>query len=214
VDGLAYDRWGYGLSEPFDRPRTSRYLHDEAYDAMPDVLRAAGIGQAVLFGHSDGGSIALLFAARFPELTAGVISEAAHVFVEEVTLEGIRAAVSAYAENDLRQRLARHHREKTDRVFSAWADSWLSPGFRSWNIQTDIEGLTAPLLLLQGEADAYGSVAQLDAIEATVQGPVERAMLPDCGHVPHHEQRKAVLELAAGFVGRRLSMTSRPALRM
>lgn len=202
MDGLAYDRWGYGLSDPFDRPRTVRYLHDEALDALPDVLHAAGIEQAVLVGHSDGGSIALLFAARFPELTAAVISEAAHVLVEEVTLEGIRAAVRAYADTDLRQRLVRHHREKTDRVFSAWADCWLSPEFRDWNIEKDIRGITAPLLLIQGQADVYGTMAQIDAIAAAGNGPVERALVTGCGHVPHHERRDEVLALMAEFVER------------
>ncbi len=204
MDGLVYDRWGYGLSEPFDRPRTVRYLHDEAWDALPDVLDAAGIASTVPVGHSDGGSIALLFAARFPQRTAAVISEAAHVFVEEITLDGIRAAARSFADTDLRQRLVRHHREKTDRVFSAWADCWLSPPFRDWNIERDIRGITAPLLLVQGRTDAYGSTAQLDAIAAAAKGPVERAM-PDCGHVPHHERRDEVLELMAQFVERRLS---------
>lgn len=213
MDGLAWDRWGYGLSEPFDRPRTVRYLHDEAWDALPEVLNAAGVGRAVLVGHSDGGSIALLFAARFPELTAAVISEAAHVFVEEITLDGIRAAVRAFAGTDLRQRLVRHHREKTDRVFSAWADCWLSPPFRGWNIEQDIRGITAPLLLIQGEADVYGSIAQLDAIEAAAKGPVERAMLPGCGHVPHRERRDEVLELMVGFVERRLSTGTEPSCK-
>ena len=205
MDGLAWDRWGHGLSEPFDRPRTIRYLHDEAWDALPDVLDAAGVARAVLVGHSDGGSIALLFAARFPDRTAAVISEAAHVFVEEITLDGIRAAARAFAGTDLRQRLVRHHREKTDRVFSTWADCWLSPPFREWNIEQDIQGLAAPLLLIQGEAAAYGSNAQLDAIEAAANGPVERAVLPGCGHVPHHERRTEVLELIADFVERWLS---------
>lgn len=213
MDGLAWDRWGYGLSEPFDRPRTVRYLHDEAWDALPEVLNAAGVGRAVLVGHSDGGSIALLFAARFPELTAAVISEAAHVFVENITLDGIRAAARAFAGTDLRQRLVRHHREKTDRVFSAWADCWLSPPFRGWNIEQDIRGITAPLLLIQGEADVYGSIAQLDAIEAAAKGPVERAMLPGCGHVPHRERRDEVLELMVGFVERRLSTGTEPSCK-
>jgi pimeloyl-ACP methyl ester carboxylesterase len=208
MHGLVYDRWGHGLSEPFDRPRTVRYLHDEAYDALPEVLHAAGIGSAVLVGHSDGGSIALLFAARHPELTAAVVSEAAHVFVEEMTLDGIRAAVRAFADTALRRRLARHHREKTDSVFSAWADCWLSPEFRHWNIEADIRGLRSPLLLVQGEADAYGSVTQLDAIEAAAAGPVERLLLPDCGHVPHHERRDEVVETMAKFVERWLDVLS------
>lgn len=202
MEGLAWDRWGYGLSEPFDRPRTVRYLHDEAYDALPDALHTAGVERAVLVGHSDGGSIALLFAARFPEATAAVVSEAAHVFVEEETLAGIRAAVDAYAHTDLKQRLARHHREKTGRVFSHWADCWLSPPFRHWNIEADIRGLRAPLLLIQGADDAYGTTAQLDAIAAAAEGTVKRVLLPGCGHVPHHEQRQAVVDLMAGFIGR------------
>jgi pimeloyl-ACP methyl ester carboxylesterase len=201
-EGVVHDRWGYGRSEPHDRPRTPRYLHEEAELFLPAVLDALGIPKAALFGHSDGGTIALLFAAACPERTAAVVTEAAHVFVEEVTLAGIRAAVAAYAATDLPRRLARYHGDKTDTVFRAWHETWLSPGFRDWNIEAELRGVRAPTLVLQGEDDEYGTPAQVAAIAAGIKGPVEMALLPNCAHVPHHQARAAVLELAAGFLER------------
>jgi len=203
-EGVVYDRWGYGRSEPLDRPRTPRYLHEEAELFLSAVLDGLGISNAVLFGHSDGGTIALLFAAAWPERTAAVVTEAAHVLVEEITLAGIRAAVAAYAATDLRRRLARYHGDKTDTVFRAWHETWLSPGFRDWNIEAELRRIGAPTLVLQGEDDEYGTPAQVAAIAAGVAGPVETALLPGCAHVPHHQARAAVLELAAGFLERRL----------
>ena len=200
LDGLVYDRWGYGLSDPFDRPRTVRYLHDEAFEALPDVLDAAGIADPLPVGHSDGGSIALLYAARYAGRCRAVIAEAPHVFVEEVTLAGIRDAVVAWEKGELRAGLTRHHREKTERVFHAWADNWLSPGFRAWDITAELAELRCPVLLVQGEDDAYGTEAQLTAIAQAVRGPVETAMLPDCGHVPHQQARDATLARMTRFI--------------
>jgi pimeloyl-ACP methyl ester carboxylesterase len=204
-EGVVYDRWGYGRSEPLDRPRTPRYLHEEAELSLPAVLDALAIPKAALLGHSDGGTIALLFAAACPERTAAMITEAAHVFVEEVTLAGIRAAVAAYAATDLPRRLARYHGDKTDTVFRAWHETWLSPGFRDWNIEPELRHVRAPTLVLQGEDDEYGTPAQVAAIAAGIKGPVETALLPNCAHVPHLQARAAVLERAAGFLEQRLA---------
>ena len=126
LDGLAYDRPGHGRSAEAEQARTSRYLHREAYDVLPVVLDEAAATQPILLGHSDGGTIALLFAARYPRRCAAVITEAAHVFVEEPTLAGIRAVALAWGRTDLRERLARHHGDKTEALFRAWADTWLS----------------------------------------------------------------------------------------
>lgn len=200
--GLVYDRWGYGGSEPLDRPRTARYLHDEAERFLPEVLAATGVERPVLIGHSDGGSIALLYAAAFPDRPVALVTEAAHVFVEPETLAGIRAAVEAFRTTDLKRRLARHHGDKTAGLFAAWADTWLAPGFASWNIEAALPRVTAPLLVLQGADDEYGTPAQVEAIARGVSGPVETHLLPACAHVPHHQARAAVLELTAGFVER------------
>jgi pimeloyl-ACP methyl ester carboxylesterase len=205
LEGVVHDQWGHGLSEPLDRPRDARYLHDEALVFLPEVLRELGVARAVLVGHSDGGTIALLFAAAHPRMAAAVVAEAAHVFVEEITLAGIRAAVAAYAATDLPARLARYHGEKTDGLFRAWHETWLSPAFRDWNTGAELSRVTCPTLVLQGEADEYGTAAQVEAIARGVAGPVESELLPGCAHVPHHQAADAVLERVARFLERHLA---------
>lgn len=199
LPALVYDRWGYGKSEPFTLPRDMRYLHDEARAGLPAVLDACRIGKAILIGHSDGGSIALIYASTHPENVRAVITEAAHVFVEDVTLEGIREAISVYAATDLPKRLARYHGDKTDLVFRGWSETWLSPGFRSWNIEDVLPGVRCPVLIIQGIDDRYGTPAQVRAIEGQVSGRAE-ALLVRCGHIPHAEAREEVLEAMARFI--------------
>jgi pimeloyl-ACP methyl ester carboxylesterase len=214
LEGIVYDRWGYGGSEPLDGPRDVRYLHEEAQTFLPAVLDALGVERAILFGHSDGGSIALLFAAAFPERTAAIVTEAAHVFVEEVTLAGIRAAAAAFGATDMRQRLERHHGGKTDQIFRAWDQTWLSPPFWGWNIEAELPKIACPALVLQGADDEYGTPAQVEAIVERVSGPVESALLPGCAHVPHQQATEAVLDLAAGFIERHvLSASALPGRR-
>lgn len=191
-NGIVYDRLGYGRSDPLDGPRDPRYLHDEAYRVLPALLDALDVSRAVLIGHSDGGTIALLAAGAFPERVAAVVCEAAHVFVEEITLAGIRAAGEAFAEGELRRRLQRYHGEKTDATFAAWHDTWLSPAFRDWSIEAELARVTCPTLVLQGEDDEYGTPAQVTAIARGVSGPVETALIPGCAHVPHHQAREDV----------------------
>jgi pimeloyl-ACP methyl ester carboxylesterase len=205
LDGFAYDRAGHGGSDALPAARTFRYLHDEAWAVLPAVLDGAGIDRAVLVGHSDGGTIALLSAARLPDRVAATITEAAHVHVEPETLAGIEAAVAAWRTTDLRQRLARHHGEKAEALFHAWADTWLAPGFRGWNVEPDIAGLACPLLLIQGTEDAYGTPGQLDAIARLAGGPVERLLLAGIGHSPHRQARAATLAAMADFVRRRVA---------
>ncbi len=200
LPALVYDRQGHGKSEPLRLPRPLTAFHDEAFETLPELLRHQAIGQAILVGHSDGGSIALLFAAEFPEKTAGVITEAAHVFVEEATLEGVREAVRNFREANLKSRLSRYHGEKTDSVFRAWSETWLDPGFRDWNIESYLGRITAPLLVIQGAEDEYATAAQVEAIAAGVSGPVETRLLPGAGHVPHFQAREKVLSLMTRFI--------------
>jgi pimeloyl-ACP methyl ester carboxylesterase len=208
LPALVYDRWGYGKSDPFTLPRPASYLHDEARFSLPAVLDECGIGRAILVGHSDGGSIALIFASTRPERVRAVITEAAHVFVESVTLEGIRGAVKVYALTDLGKRLARYHGDKTDLVFHGWADTWLSPEFRDWNIEEVLPGVRCPVLVIQGIDDPYGTPAQVRAIERQVSGSA-RSLLVRCGHIPHAEAQAEVLEGMARFIGELLSGDSR-----
>lgn len=198
-DAFLYDRQGYGQSAPFSiEHRKPTYLEEEAH-ILEEVLQKAGIQQAILFGHSDGGSIALVAAAEYPERIKGIITEGAHVFVEEITLTGIRTAVDAYQSTPLPQKLAKYHGDKTERVFRAWTDTWLSPGFRSWNIEKYLPRIQCPALIIQGENDEYGTEAQVDAIVEQTGGKAEKWMIPGIGHSPHKEAPELVLQGSADF---------------
>lgn len=203
LPGLVYERWGYGRSEGLTGPRRNDYLHREAEDSLPEVLAAGGITEPpILFGHSDGASIALLFAAAYPEQVCAVISEAAHVFVEDICLVGIRRAGEAYAQGELRAGLQRHHGDNVDLMFWGWHDVWLRPGRHAWNIEAELRHIRCPTLIIQGEDDEYGTRAQVDAIATGVSGPLEIQWLPGCGHTPHHQLRETVLGAVAPFINR------------
>jgi pimeloyl-ACP methyl ester carboxylesterase len=200
LPALVYERWGHGNSDAINTPRNVRYLHDEALISLPDILEQLNINNAILIGHSDGGSIALIYAALHGDKIRGVITEAAHVFVEDVTINGILQAVELYETTDLRNRLYPFHKGNTDLIFRAWADTWLAPWFRTWNIEEYLPHITCPLLVLQGEKDEYGTKAQLESIIKQVNGPVEGLMIPNCGHVPHHQARERVLNEMVCFI--------------
>jgi len=203
--GLAafvYDRRGYGGSDPLTLPRPKDYLEREAKDYLPAVLRAAGIESPLLIGHSDGGSIALLFAAAYPDVPVAAITEAAHVFVEEVTLAGIREAEMMFREKDLLNRLARYHGAKTETVFRAWTETWLRPDFRDWNMVARLADITCPLLVMQGADDQYGTTHQVETIVERSSGPAEACLVPECGHAPHLERPDQVLDLMADYIAR------------
>jgi len=195
-----YDRRGYGRSDPEPLPRPLDYLDRMALVELPAVLDAAGIDRAILLGHSDGGTIALLAAAAFPERIAAVIAIAAHVFVEDATIAGIRAALDAFEKGGLGEKLAPFHGGRTEAVFRAWADTWLDPRFRSWNVEDRLAAVRCPLLVLQGEADEYATPAQVEAIARAVRGPVRTALLPGAGHVPHHRARAPTLAAIDSFL--------------
>ncbi len=201
LEALVYDRQGYGGSSPADAPRGADYLHVEALEYLPAVLRAEGIERAVLVGHSDGGSIALIHAAHHPQ-TVACITEAAHIFVEEITLAGIRAADGIYRETDLSEKLSRYHGEKTDQVFRAWVETWLSAEFRNWNIEAELPRVRVPVLAMQGKDDEYGTPAQVRGIVEGVNGPAEACLISDCGHTPHKEQPDKALAAMAEFIRR------------
>jgi pimeloyl-ACP methyl ester carboxylesterase len=197
---LLYDRRGYGESAPFGpEPRTVGYLEQDAL-TVPAVLRATGVGHAVLVGHSDGGSLALLTAAQEPRLVAAVVTMGAHVFVEDITLAGIQATKVKYASTDLPQRLARYHGPRTEPLFRAWTDTWLHPEFRDWNIERYLPQIQCPVLVVQGAEDEYGTAAQVEAIASQVTGPAQAMLLPGLGHTPHRQSPEQVLTLAAEFL--------------
>lgn len=202
LPGLVYDRWGYGRSEPLSGPRPDDYLEQEANASLPAVLTACGVTDPpILFGHSDGGSIALLFAAAYPERTRAVICEAAHVSVEDVCLTGIGLACAAFEQGPLRDGLRRYHGANTELMFHGWGDTWLRASRRDWNMEAQLRRIACPTLVIQGENDEYGTRAQVDAIVAGLSGPSEILWLPDCAHVPHYQARDAVLTACAHFIG-------------
>lgn len=196
--GLVYSRPGYGRSTP--RPTDERwapdFMHLQALEVLPALLRALGISRPWLFGHSDGGSIALLHAARFA--VAGVVAVAPHIFVEDVSIASIERARVAYDTGDLRERLARHHADP-DSAFRGWNEVWLDPAFRGWNIAAELGGITCPVLAVQGEDDEYGTLAQVAGIQQIL--PQTRLLvLRKCGHSPHRDQPDRLVDEAGRFI--------------
>ncbi len=196
---LSYDRQGYGQSSAFTSTRSSSYLEQEA-DVLIQVLEELGIRSGIAFGHSDGGSIALIAAAKRPDLFAAVITEGAHVFVEDITVAGIRETQLLYQTTDLKERLRKYHGDKTEDVFSAWADTWLSAPYRSWNMESFLAAVQCPVLVIQGKTDEFGTIAQVDAIVLQVSGPAEKLMVEGKGHSPHRDAANLVLESASRFI--------------
>lgn len=197
---LVYARYGYGQSDVLEAPHTMRFMHREALEALPQVLAARSIDAPILIGHSDGASIALIYAGAGHAVRALAL-EAPHVFVEEHGLAGIREAKRAFETGDLEQRLGKYHRDAA-KTFHGWNDAWLAGDFRAWNIEEYLPRITCPVLAIQGEDDQYGTKAQLESIARRVKGPCELVMLPECGHSPHREQPQATLEAVVRFVNR------------
>lgn len=197
---MIYDRQGYGKSSPFSgEKRKNDYLEKEAR-VLPEVLKQCAVNYAILIGHSDGGSIALVAAAEHPDLISAVISEGAHVFVEDKTLVGIIAAKQQYLITNLKDRLAKYHGDKTEAVFDAWTETWLLPEFRTWNIEHYLPKVECPVLAIQGSEDEYGTVDQLKSIVSQVSGKAEMHLIPGAAHTPHKEASEPVLKLCADFI--------------
>lgn len=197
---IVWSRAGYGGSEPYPEARTLRYMHREAEEMLPALLAALAIERPILIGHSDGGSIALIFAGAFPGVPLGIAVMAPHEFVEAETLAGIRAARQVWDDTDWPHKLARYHRD-APRVFSDWNDCWLSPPFRNWNIEEYLPKIRCPVLAIQGEDDEYATMRQIDVIAEQVPG-TELLKLPKCGHSPQRDQEALVLDALAAFVSR------------
>ena len=198
---LVYSRAGYGNSDPIALPRPVGFMHEEALVTLPQVLEAFAIRAAILVGHSDGGSIALIHAGGVGDpRVRGLILEAPHVFVEEVGLKSIRAIAAEYRHGNLPKALARYHGKNVDATFWGWNDVWLNPEFESWNIEEYLPKIRVPVLLIQGEDDQYGTREQVTRIEAGCEGPVRSILLPDCGHSPHLEQPERTIEVMKEFV--------------
>jgi len=203
--GLVYSRPGYGRSTPRD-PQEAwdlDFMHRQAHELLPALLQALGVDTASdqpwLFGHSDGASIALLYAARFAQDIAGAIVLAPHIRVEELSLSSIEEARKAYLETDLRQRLARYH-DDPDSAFWGWNRIWLHPPFKAWSIEDEIAAIRCPLLAIQGVDDEYGTLEQIRGIARRVP-QTELLELADCGHSPQRDQGEAVIAAVTTFMG-------------
>lgn len=198
---LSYSRAGYGGSDPCPLPRPLSFMHDEGLRVLPKILATAEIERAVLVGHSDGASIALIHAGGLADSRIqGLVLMAPHVLVEELTVTSIRQASDAYASSDLRQRLSRYHGDNVDCAFLGWSQAWLDPEFLDWNLENYLPTIQVPVLLIQGQDDNYGTLRQLDTIAEKLPGGAKLTILPNCGHSPFRDQLAETLQAFAGFL--------------
>ena len=201
--GLVYDRLGYGKSSPLkDTKRTVHYLHEYALQELPKLLECV-IPQKpfILIGHSDGGSISLIFGAERPSFLKGIITEAAHVCVDHETIAGIELATTAWAKGKLRG-LVKYHGDKTETLFRAWSETWLSNWFKHWNIEYLLPSIDVPMLIIQGGNDQYGSSEQVTSIISKTSGHAHGEILEKCSHVPHLDAQPVVVDLMADFIAK------------
>jgi pimeloyl-ACP methyl ester carboxylesterase len=197
---LVYDRYGYGQSDVLqEKRRAVRFMHDEALVSLPEMLSGLGLKNPILVGHSDGASIALIHAGA-GHAVRGVVAMAPHVFIEPPCLRSIDKAKENFENTDLAARLGRYHRDAR-KTFCGWADVWLDPQFKAWDIREDyLPGVRCPVLAVQGHDDEYGTMAQLDEIERRVSGPCELLKLENCGHAPFRDQAQIVVSKVSTFV--------------
>jgi pimeloyl-ACP methyl ester carboxylesterase len=196
---FVYSRYGHGGSDALEESRPVSYMHHEAHVVLPEILRKASIERPLLFGHSDGASIAILYAGTFPESPAGLILEAPHVFVEDITVVSIAQARVLYNETDLPKRLGRYH-ANADSLFWGWNNIWLDPSFRTWNIESFLDFIRCPVLVIQGAQDEYGTTRQIDAIQRRIPS-ASAVVLENCKHSPHRDRREATLSAISHFLG-------------
>jgi pimeloyl-ACP methyl ester carboxylesterase len=195
---VCYSRHGYGRSAPLKSRRTVRYMHHEALSVLPQFLDALEISDPILFGHSDGASIALIHAGGSGRSVSGVIALAPHVFVEAMSIRSIAAAKLAYETGDLRERLARYH-DDVDGAFWGWNNIWLDPAFRAWNIEEYLPSIACDVLAIQGEQDEYGTLEQIDRIAGGAPD-VRLCKLGRCRHSPHRDRPDVVLEEVTNWI--------------
>jgi pimeloyl-ACP methyl ester carboxylesterase len=196
LNAFIFDRPGHGRSDPMNSERRPDYLERAALELLPEVFQKLKIYNPVLIGHSDGGTIALLYATAFPVM--GIICEAAHVYNEEVTRKGIKQAIQR--KQSLTDRLMWYHGDKTEMLFDAWSETWLSEEFRTWDIRNRLAGISAPCLLIQGEKDEYATGKHVQEISRHFPGKSESILIRDCGHIPHHQKREEVLQIMTEFI--------------
>ena len=200
---FVYSRAGYGRSDPADLPRPITYMHDEATETLPAVLDAIGFERGLLFGHSDGASIAAIYTGSIEDhRVRGLVLLAPHFFVEDVTIQSIDEANRDYESGDLRKKLGVFHGDNVDCAFKGWADAWLNPEFREWSIEDCIAHIRVPTQIVQGNDDKYGTRAQIDLAQDEAYSPVDAVFVDDCGHAPHLEKPEETLAATMEFIDR------------
>ena len=198
---FVYSRAGYGRSDPITLPRPLTYMHDEALRALPALLSAIGFERGVLLGHSDGASIAAIYAGGVEDhRVRGLVLVAPHFFVEDLSIRSITEARTAFETGDLRERLARHHGANVDHAFWGWNRAWLDPAFRAWDIHESLGYIRVPILIVQGTEDRYGTEAQIEAAREETYCPVDVALIDGAGHAPHLERPRETLAAVTGFL--------------
>lgn len=197
---LVFSRFGYGRSDPAPLPWKLNFMHNEAIKILPEVITAASIKEYILIGHSDGGSIGIIFSGS-PWATGlkGLITEAAHICCEQISVDSILKARISYEQGSLRQGLEKYHGKNTENAFRGWNDVWLNPRFMHWNIEKYLKHIRVPMLALQGSDDQYGTSKQLESIKTQVSS-VNTHLIENCRHAPHLEQPDIVLNLMAQFI--------------
>ena len=205
---LVYSRLGYGRSSRLEGPRTVDFMHEEASEWLPALLRALNVHRPLLVGHSDGASIALIHGALPTTDISGIVAIAPHVFVEAFGLVSIRRAKSAYEANDLKTRLARYH-DDVDSAFWGWNRAWLDPAFRAWTIEALLPSIRVPVVAIQGRDDEYGTLEQIERIRLALPS-TEALILDQCGHSPHRDQPAAVIQATRAFLSRINPPTAAP----
>ncbi len=198
---IAYDRLGFGKSDAHPGNLDFKLIRDEASYVLPALRKQFAFDQFIAFGHSVGGGMAIECAAAFPDLCVALITESAQTFVEDRTLDGIRDARRAFAQDAQVERLRKYHGDKAAWVLSAWVDTWLAPEFAAWNLDRALTQVRCPVLAIHGGRDEYGSIRHPERIAALANAPVTLKILAQYGHVPHREAESAVLEWVANFVG-------------
>jgi len=195
---LVYSRHGHGQSAQLTQPRRVDYMHDEAMTVLPELLSQLEVRNPLLIGHSDGASIAIIHAGS-GNAVSGLVLMAPHVFVEQAGIDAIAEAKRAFETSNLATKLARYHNHP-ESMFLGWNDIWLHPDFRDWNIERFLPEIHSPLLVIQGENDPYGTLAQVDAIEQSAGGPVKKLVFAGCGHSPHKDCREKTIDVIDAFV--------------
>lgn len=197
---IAYDRLGFGRSDTHQGELAISFVGDEAEGSFSSLLGTFQLDHFIVFGHSVGGGMAAVCAAKFQEECCGLITESAQAFVEDRTIDGIRKARTLFAQEGQLERLKKYHGDKADWVLSAWVDTWLSDGFRQWNLDESLASLHCPVLAIHGDKDEYGTLKHPERIVSLPNSPTTMMVVPDCGHVPHREKSGAVIEGVTSFL--------------